>query len=112
VTLPTTCTSIGDYSFSGCKSLYTMGETIGTITIPTNVTSIGNYAFRNCTSINIVNAPSSSLTSVGANAFGGCVNMTSITLSSGLPSYTDIVPNTSITYQQYWGIPPSCQITQ
>jgi hypothetical protein len=92
-----------------------MGTNHGIITIPTNIQSIGDYAFEGCVGINVVDASSLSLTSIGFNAFDGCIGMTSISLpgvSQTFPSYTDIVPNTSLTYQQYWGIPPTSQISQ
>ena len=61
IAIPSSVTSIGDYSFFGCSSLTS-------IAIPSSVTSIGDYAFNSCSSLTSVVIPSS-VTSIGDYAF-------------------------------------------
>jgi len=59
-TIPSTVTSIGDYSFYNCIGL-------SSITIPASVTAIGNSAFEGCTGLTTINTYATtpvSLTSV------------------------------------------------
>ncbi|MCQ2960434.1 MAG: leucine-rich repeat protein [Bacteroidales bacterium] len=74
--VPKTVTSIGDYAFSGCKSLES-------VTIPDNVTSIGDYAFyccRNLTSVTIGGL----VTTIPANVFDGCDSLKSVTIGKSV----------------------------
>ena len=72
-------TSIGDYAFSGCR-------TLASVTIPSSVTSIGYYAFQNCASLTSVIIPDS-VTSIGSGAFWGCDSLTSVTIGKGVTDY-------------------------
>ena len=71
-------TSIGDYAFSGCR-------TLTSVTIPDSVTSIGSSAFYNCTSLTSVIIPDS-VTSIGGAAFSGCTSLTSIAIPDSVTS--------------------------
>ena len=77
-TIPEGVTSIGDYAFSGCKSLTS-------ITIPEGVTSIGYEAFGWCESLESITIPDS-VTSIGDDAFLGCWSLVSITIPEGVTS--------------------------
>ena len=76
VILPTTCTSIGQASFSSDKVLTTISGV-------ENVTSLGNYAFDNCWVLS--SFPIGNLTNIGTRAFyncyaiGGVVNAPNLT---------------------------------
>ena len=71
-TIPTSVTSIENYTFYGCKGLTS-------INIPTSVTSIGKGAFQYCTGLTSINIPTS-VTSIGENAFRDCTGLTSINI--------------------------------
>ncbi len=79
--IPSSVTSIGDYSFSGCESLIS-------VNIPSSVTSIGKYSFSGCGRLNSVIIPSS-VTSIGDAAFQFCGSLTSITIPSSITSIGD-----------------------
>lgn len=80
-------TSIGDYAFSGCSKLknVTLGKKVKkigagafskckaltTVTIPSKVTSIGTNAFASDSKLKTVTIKTSSLKTVGKNAFKG-----------------------------------------
>ena len=70
--------SIGDYTFTNCKSLKS-------VVIPEGVTSIGSYAFYSCSSLQSVELPST-LTSIGQYVFHYCYSLKSIELPSTLTS--------------------------
>ena len=69
-TIPSSITSIGNYTFYKCSSLTS-------IEIPNGVTSIGSGAFYNCSSLTSIEIPNS-VTSIGGYAFYNCSNLTTI----------------------------------
>ena len=66
-------TSIGDYSFSGCRSLQkvALGE---------NLATIGTHAFEDCSSLTKISIPKK-VTSIGDYAFSGCHSLTDVTIA-------------------------------
>jgi len=80
--IPSSITSIGDYSFKGCNNL-------SNITIPSSVRSIGDFAFSSCHSLTSVIIPSS-VTSLSRNAFFGCRILTSINVDNRNSVYASI----------------------
>lgn len=94
INLPNTLTSIGEQCFKYCSEL-------SDITIPNSVEAIGIYAFYSCTKLSSISIPpgitsikdgtfwstgftsitiSSSVTTIGSNAFHDCPNLTSVTI--------------------------------
>ncbi len=80
-TIPNSVTRIGNYAFSGCRSLTS-------VTIPNSVTSIGERAFSYCSSLTSVTIPNS-VTSIGDGAFARCTSLTSITIGNSVTSIGD-----------------------
>ena len=78
LTLPDSVTSIGNYAFSGCRSLTS-------IAIPDGITSIGDYAFYKCVSLTSMTIPEG-VTSIGDSAFEGCSSLESITIPDSVTS--------------------------
>ena len=76
--LPSNVTSIGYSAFYGCSSLFGL-------TLPSSVTSIGSSAFEGCRSLTSLILPSS-VTEIGSSAFYGCSGLTSLTLPSSVTS--------------------------
>ena len=70
VTVPSSVTSIGNYSFYKCKG-------ITGVYLPNSVTNIAGYAFFSCTGLTSLTM-SNSVTSIGNDAFYGCTGLTSI----------------------------------
>lgn len=84
---------IGDYAFSGCRSLTNLTlpssvteidykafegcSGLTSLTLPSSVTEIGDYAFLGCSGLTSLSFPSG-ITSIGYNAFSGCSGLTSI----------------------------------
>ncbi|SFO46276.1 leucine-rich repeat domain-containing protein [Prevotella sp. tf2-5] len=109
ITIPASVTSIGDYAFDGCSNLATMTvETGNTVydsrngcnaiiekesntmifgckntKIPDDVTSIGDDAFQGCVGLTSVTIPDG-VTSIGIYAFESCTGMTTVTIGSGV----------------------------
>ena len=76
--IPSSVTSIGDFSFYECSDLTS-------IKIPNSVTSIGTGAFYRCSGLTSVTIPNS-VTSIGSSAFQNCVGLTSITIPNSVTS--------------------------
>lgn len=74
VTIPSTVTEIGDYSFQG--------STVKQVSIPNSVTTIGYSAFDR-SSLTSISIPDS-VTSIGSTSFCNCPNLTSVRLSNSL----------------------------
>ena len=91
ISLPNTCTSIGQYAFIHCFKLQF-------INIPDGVTSIESGAFSNCTSLTQINIPDG-VTSIGYCAFENCSSFTKINIPNGVTSIGDCVVDgcTSLT---------------
>ena len=78
IKIPDSVTSIGNSAFSGCSSLTE-------INIPDSVTNIGNYAFYECSSLTEINIPDS-VTSIGYSAFYECSSLTEIKIPDSVTS--------------------------
>ena len=79
--IPSSVTNIGDWAFSGCRSL-------SEIVIPSSVASIGERAFSDCNSLSEIVIPSS-VTSIGYSAFSGCDSLSEIVIPSSVTSIGD-----------------------
>ena len=79
--IPSSVTSIGEGTFSVCRSL-------SEIVIPSSVTSIGDFAFSFCLSLSEIVIPSS-VTSIGDSAFSCCDSLSEIVIPSSVTSIGD-----------------------
>ena len=75
-------TGIGDGAFG---ATYQPDPSITSVTIPNSVTTIGNQAFEGCIYLTSIIIPSS-VTSIGASAFDSCSGLTSITIPKSVTS--------------------------
>lgn len=75
----TNALTIGDYAFSGCKSL-------SSITIPARVTEIGNNAFERSGLIEINFSENGNLTTLGNSVFYNCEGLTEVTIPDSVVS--------------------------
>jgi uncharacterized protein YdeI (BOF family) len=89
VILPTSITSLGQWSFATCTGL------TGPITMPASVTSIGDYAFFNCTHLAGPLSIPSTVSYLGEFAFAYCSKLTG-TLE--LPSAIASIGNNTFIY--------------
>ena len=80
-TIPSSVTSLGDFTFGYCASL-------SSITIPDSVTSLGDFVFGYCTGLSGITIPNS-VTSIGIGAFAGCTSLSAITIPNGVTSIRD-----------------------
>ena len=79
--IPNSVTNIGNYAFSGCKSLTS-------IEIPNSVSNIGNYAFCGCDSLTSIEIPNS-VSNMGNYAFSGCDSLTNINIPNSVTNIED-----------------------
>lgn len=91
VTIPSSCSVIGQGAFKGCSSLKS-------VTMNGGVLSVDGMAFQNCTSLTTINW-SSRLQSIGSQAFSGCSSLKNVTLPTSVQSvYNSAFKNcTSLT---------------
>lgn len=83
--LPTSVTTIGDNAFDGCVNLTSVTQ-LGSrdeAVFPASVTSIGNYAFEGCGKLNVTFGAAEALTTIGDNAFYGCISLQRVEFASG-----------------------------
>ena len=76
IEVPAQITSINDYAFYGCESVYE-------IVIPETVVGIGRSAFNGCKGLTAVNIPDS-VSDIGDEAFRSCSSLTSIAIPDGI----------------------------
>ena len=101
IEIPSNVTSIGDSAFHGCSALSSItipssvksiGETafflsgLESIVIPENVTSIGEGAFQLCSNLTTITFNGKKISSIAANTFKECINLSSITLPDSITS--------------------------
>ena len=79
--IPTSVTSIGNYTFYACRGLTS-------ITIPNSVTKIGVSSFYCCSGLTSIDIPNSVKT-IGNSAFDGCYGLTSINIPNSVTSIGD-----------------------
>ena len=79
--LPSSLTTIGDYTFSRCSGLKNL-------TLPASITTIGNNAFCGCSGLTSLTLPLN-VTKIGIYAFAGCSGLTSFTLPAGVTEIGD-----------------------
>lgn len=82
--LPTSVTTIGDNAFDGCVNLTSVTQ-VGSsdeAMFPASVTSIGNYAFEGCGKLNVTFGDAKALTTIGDNAFYGCISLQHVEFAS------------------------------
>ena len=84
--LPDTVTTIGDNAFDGCVNLTSvtqLGSSDDEAVFPASVTSIGNYAFEGCGKLNVTFGAAEALTTIGDNAFYGCISLQRVEFAQG-----------------------------
>lgn len=83
--LPTSVTTIGDNAFDGCVNLTSVTQ-VGSsddAVFPASVTSIGAYAFEGCGKLNMTFGDAKALTTIGDNAFYGCISLQQVVFTTG-----------------------------
>ncbi len=78
IDIPSTVTSIGNRSFSGCSKLKE-------VYLPSFLTKIDDYAFYKCSFLEEINIPDS-VTSIGENIFTACYKLKSVNCPKGVNS--------------------------
>ncbi|MDP4271975.1 MAG: leucine-rich repeat protein, partial [Bacteroidota bacterium] len=99
ITLPSSVTAIGDFSFCGCRGLTS-------ITIPSSVLSIGNSAFQYCSKLaSLTFRPVSNISIIGDYAFDSCCGLTGVlsipssVASIGVAAFQYCSNLTSLTFE-------------
>lgn len=77
ITIPSSVTSIGTYTFSNCWKLKS-------ITLPSTLTSITDHAFYECHVLESVSLPGGLTSILGAGAFNNCYALESVTIPYGV----------------------------
>lgn len=83
--LPTSVTTIGDNAFDGCVNLTSVTQ-VGSsddAVFPASVTSIGKFAFEGCGKLNVTFGEAKALTTIGDNAFYGCISLQHVEFATG-----------------------------
>lgn len=83
--LPESVKTIGDNAFGGCVNLTSVTQ-VGSsdeAVFPASVTSIGNYAFEGCGKLNVTFGAAKALTTIGDNAFYGCISLQRVEFETG-----------------------------
>lgn len=83
--LPTSVKTIGDNAFDGCVNLTSVTQrgSSDEAVFPASVTSIGNYAFEGCGKLNVTFGDAKALTTIGDNAFYGCISLQRVEFAQG-----------------------------
>lgn len=79
--IPSTVTTIGDFSFRDCKDLTS-------VVFPNSLTSIGFHSFRDCTGLTQAFIPNS-VTSISTYAFAGCTGLTEAIVPASVTTLGD-----------------------
>ncbi len=83
ITIPTTVTSIGDYSFQNCSALKRLNSTTdGEFNISEGVTEIKQYAFKGCDEMTKVAIPAN-VTNIAPYAFNACAQLAEVEFATG-----------------------------
>lgn len=105
VTVPSSVTSIEEYTFYGCKNItkvilnsnaiasrqysdhpslsYLFGSQVTEYILGEDVSTIGDKAFKDCSNLISITIPNS-LTNIGKAAFSGCTGLTSLIIPEGV----------------------------
>ena len=123
-------TEIGQYAFSGCKSLEAviMPETLQLIDrqafdgcsalkemqLNEGLKTINRNAFKNCTSLTEIRIPSTLETANSYAIFNGCTNLTKVTFAYGMtriPNYVcqDATGLTTVVFEKGIEVPPETE---
>jgi hypothetical protein len=79
-TIPSSVTTVGNYSFYGSRFL-------AGLTIPSSVTTIGDNAFSYSYGLSSIQIPAT-VTSIGSRAFGGCYDLTQFSVDGANPNFS------------------------
>lgn len=83
--LPTSVKTIGDNAFDGCVNLTSVTQrgSSDEAVFPASVTSIGKFAFEGCGKLNVTFGDAKALTTIGDNAFYGCISLQHVEFAQG-----------------------------
>lgn len=99
VTIPNTCSYLGNSAFADCISLEN-------VSLSSSLMELNNFTFSGCTALKIVDVPSS-VVAVGENVFYNCESLESVTLTSSVESvggslFSGCISLKSITLNGKW----------